>query len=128
MRSHESPVSYLDQVSLNRLADKQALDSYLRKQKETSSDVRFLMTGKLRESVRELVRGLPKVEQDLVTMRYWDDLSVEEIADNLEMEKNAVQDQLTKTLAKLRSRILDKCQRRLGEKKGPYELDDAAHL
>ncbi|MBP6218553.1 MAG: sigma-70 family RNA polymerase sigma factor [Oligoflexales bacterium] len=108
MRNPNSPIAYLDQVSLNRLADKHALDSYLQKQQIESEDLDngFIIRPEVCASVRDLIQNLPKKESQILRLRYWEDLSIAEIADNVGMTEASVQTLLTKTLANLRMQIL----------------------
>ncbi|MBI2603775.1 MAG: hypothetical protein HYW48_12050 [Deltaproteobacteria bacterium] len=108
MMNLNSPVSYLDQASLNRIADKHALDSYLRKQQEDykDADFRMMLSPKVRQNLWPMIRGLDEIEQEIIHLRYWEDLTLHEIGRKTRMEERAVKKLLTTTLAKLKSKIM----------------------
>lgn len=110
MRNPNSPISYLDHVSLNRVSDKHALNTYLQKQHMESegADKKFIIRPETCSLVRDLVQNLPKRESTILRLRYWDDLTLDEIANHVGMSEVLVKNILTKTLADLRVQILKK--------------------
>lgn len=109
MMNLESPIFYLDQASLNRLADKYALDSYLRQQQQkqnNDTDFRMVVSPRLKNNLMLIMQRLNKTEQEILRLRYWEDFSLFEIGHALGIEESAVKRRLTKTLAKLRQKIM----------------------
>jgi DNA-directed RNA polymerase specialized sigma subunit len=107
-----SPVIYVSQGLLDRLADKHSLDEYLKKEgsDDIHTDFRFLVGPKLKHILTAALKELPEEERHLILMRYWEDLSTEEIGFSLGVEEVSIRHRLTKVLAKLRAHILAKMQ------------------
>jgi RNA polymerase sigma-70 factor (ECF subfamily) len=57
------------------------------------------------EAVREAIAELPRVERELITLRYYNRLSYEQISDVLGVSKAAVNGRLTRTKQKLAKRL-----------------------
>ncbi|MFK7824489.1 MAG: sigma-70 family RNA polymerase sigma factor [Oligoflexales bacterium] len=110
MHNLNSPVSYMDQASLNRLTDKQALDQYLRKenqQDDYDQNIRFLVSPKLKNDLHHILKELPSKEQEIIRLRYWEDYTCSEIAKDLGLDEALVKKRLTEALTKLRKKIID---------------------
>lgn len=107
MSFKHSLLTYVDDASLKRLSDKNTLDNYLIKEKKDTSqcDIRFLMNDKLKAYVGELVKELPEEEKAIIRLRYWNDLSLEEIGIKLNKTLPAIERSLVRTLADLREKI-----------------------
>ena len=110
MRNRSPDIKYLDPALVNRIGDKQALDSYLRRDTviEDSLASLFFANKDLHKSIRSLVSFLPLNERELLKMRYWEDLTLEEIGEAIGMRESDVQRTLTQVLAKLRPLIVKK--------------------
>jgi RNA polymerase sigma factor (sigma-70 family) len=110
MHNLNSPVSYLDQASLNRLSDKEALDQYLRKENQQDGcdqNFRFLVNPKLKKDLHQILKSLSSEEQEIIRLRYWEDYTCSEIARDLRLDESSVKKGLTEALVKLRKQILD---------------------
>ena len=109
MHNPDSPVAYLDQASMNRIADKHALDKYLKGLGGNSSedrDFRFLVNPRLKKALRGIVSKLGKTDQQILYLRYWDDQCIDEISSALQIPEKEVNKRLIEILAKLRENIL----------------------
>lgn len=103
-----SPVMYVSPDVLERLADKQSLDAYLKEQgfPDLQTEFRFLVGPKVKCILATALKELPNDERSLILMRYWEDLSTEEISFSLGVEETSIKRRLARTLAKLRAHIL----------------------
>lgn len=109
MHNPDSPVAYLDQASMNRIADKHALDRYLRNlggDSKEDHNFRFLVNPELKKALRTMISKFSKKDQKILFLRYWDDQDISEIAASLNMTEKAVNERLIEILSILRERIL----------------------
>lgn len=109
MKKGNINLSYVDSQTLDRMADKKALDDYLGKKNETKGEMHFLLNDKLKSMVHALVYDLQPKEQKIILKRYWEDLSIEEISKDLNEPEADIRDQLIKILAELKSKIVSSC-------------------
>jgi DNA-directed RNA polymerase specialized sigma24 family protein len=108
MRKPTPDIKYLDPALVNRIGDKNALDSYLRRDNVIEDSLATLFFGNqdLHKSIRGLVNFLPVAERELLKMRYWQDLTIEEISKSMGVGESDIQKTLIKILAKLRPLVL----------------------
>lgn len=121
MHNPDSPVAYLDQASMNRIADKHALDKYLKSLGGNSKDdhnFRFLVNPELKKALRGLISKLGKTDQQILYLRYWDDLCIDEISSALQISEKEVNQRLVEILANLREHILTHVSGKGGRGKG----------
>lgn len=109
MTKNRPSLVYMGDAQLNRILDKQALDDYLRKEREEPhADVQFLIGPRLLKKLRTIVHTLPKYERFIVKKRYWEDVPISEIAELLKQEEKQIKNDLNRILADLKGRILEK--------------------
>ncbi len=103
---------YLEPAILNRIADKHALDEYQRQnQVEEAPEVENIFADpEIHKLLRDIVHTLPHAERELLTLRYWEDQTFEEMSMTTGLARNVIQRRLTKILSKLRPLILRKMQ------------------
>lgn len=110
MRKPTPDIKYVEPALINRIGDKRALDSYLRRESVLEDSLATLFFGNLdlHKSIRSLVNCLPLAERELLKMRYWEDLTIEEISKAKGIDERSIQKGLAKILAELRPLIIRK--------------------
>jgi len=129
MREPTPDIKYLQPALINRIGDKRALDNYLRRETviEDSLATFFFGNTDLHQSIGRIVDSLPPVERELLRMRYWEDLTLEEISRAKGIGERSIQSLLTKILAKLRPIIIKKMHLIPKNKESRRELEITVH-
>ncbi len=112
-------VIYLDHLELIKVTDKQSVDSYLRElnEDEIAPLERVLFAPRLSKQLRVLVSALKPMERRLLQFRFWEDLTIKEISDEVGLAEVKVEMIIADLLAELQRnlfKILDsrsKCRR-----------------
>lgn len=130
MRKPTPDIKYLEPALINRIADKRALDNYLRRETVVEDSLATLFFGNpdLHKSIGRVVDSLPLAEQELLKMRYWEDLTLAEISTAKGIGERAIQNLLTKILAKLRPIIIKKMRLLPKSEEIGKELKTAVHV
>ena len=82
----------------------------------SASDVfESAMRGERRDVVRQALGRLSPQHHEVVTLRYFADLTLREVADALRLKQGTVKSRLSRALSRLREELTEICDRRRGD-------------
>lgn len=107
MRKNDFPIKYVDQDTINRMADNKSLQSYLKKSEQNAfPECSFMVNKRLKNHIKSILSDLPKQEKELVLLRFWEGLTMDEIAYALGQSDSDIRKILNRALATIKEKIL----------------------
>ncbi|MFK7827056.1 MAG: sigma-70 family RNA polymerase sigma factor [Oligoflexales bacterium] len=107
MRKNDFPIKYVDQNTINRMADNKSLQSYLKKSEQNPfHECSFMVNKRLKNHIKSILSDLPRQEKEVVLLRFWEGLTMDEIAYALGRSDSDIRKILNQALATIKEKIL----------------------
>lgn len=102
-------IVYVEQKVLQKIADKCALDEYMQREanEKSSKNVECLFQQRLQNIAKSEMHKLPQESQVLLHLRFWKDLTDEQISAQLKIRGSDVNTLLSLVLADLKRSIVE---------------------
>ena len=107
MRKNDFLIKYVDQNTINRMADNKSLQSYLKKSEQNPfPECSFMVNKRLKNHIKSILSDLPRQEKEVVLLRFWEGLTMDEIAYALGRSDSDIRKILNQALATIKEKIL----------------------
>ena len=107
MHKNDFLIKYVDQSTINRMADNKSLQSYLKKSEQNPFlECSFMVNKRLKNHIKSILSDLPRQEKEVVLLRFWEGLTMDEIAYALGRSDSDIRKILNQALATIKEKIL----------------------
>lgn len=97
----------VDPVLLQKLSDKNIAEEYLRRKTYFANKKDHSLSDEMKTLIRAMVNKLSDEDKAIIHLKFWENLSNEEIAERTEKRLSTIERKIKENLAKLKELLID---------------------